>query len=45
MEWEGEMVESYIKFFYFINECMVKVVLGKGFDFIVGYMVYEVGGL
>lgn len=45
MECEEEIVVGYIKFFYFINECMVKVVLGKGFDFIVGYMVYEVGGL
>lgn len=45
MECEGETAECYTKFFSLINEEMGKVVAGRVFCPIAGFMTDEAGGL
>ena len=45
MECEGEIAETYTKFFYVINGSIAKVAPRKGFDPMAGFMTDEAGGL
>ena len=45
MECEGETAECYTKFFSLVNEAMEKIIPGRIFDPVSGFMADEAGGL
>ena len=45
MECEGETAECYTKFFSLVNEAIEKIIPGKVFDPVAGFMADEAGGL
>ena len=45
MECEGETAERHTKFFSLVNEAIEKIISGRVFDPVAGFMADEAGGL